>query len=98
MGNRQLDPKFWSFGIGAWVTINTSDRGILKTQKRYHYPFTGYGSMNAPFVHFGLGDRDLITELEIQWPSGQIQRFKGLRANQEIKIHEEDGLLPMSPP
>ena len=85
-----------SYGIGSWVTITTSHKGVLRTQKRYHYPFSGYGSMNEPIVHFGLGNDDLITEIEVKWPLGKIQNFRGIRANQTLIIDEEEGIQSYS--
>ena len=77
-----------SYGIGSWVTVITSDGGIEKTQKRYHYPITGYGSMSEPIVHFGLGNSSILSSLEVKWPNGKTQSFKGVSSNNYYVIEE----------
>ena len=47
--------------------------------------------------HFGLGSEEKIIELSVQWPSGHIQIFKDLSANQFYTI-TEPGKEPQSLP
>jgi hypothetical protein len=39
-------------------------------------------------VHFGLGKEEVITELEIKWPSGENQIFKNIQADRHIILTE----------
>ena len=39
-------------------------------------------------ANLGLGHSDVIDRLEIHWPSGQIQVFEEVAADQHIIIHE----------
>ena len=38
---------------------------------------------------FGLGPAEAVDELIITWPGGAVQRFKGLRTDQEILVIED---------
>lgn len=80
-----------SQGIGSWVTIET----LNGVQTRYHYLHTGYGSQNAPDVHFGLAVNDRIKSVGIKWPSGIIQSFEDVRSNTTYLITEEQGIKPI---
>ncbi len=67
-----------SYGIGSWITL-TLDDGTIQT--RYFSRETGYGSENAPEVHFGFTAPIRIRSVEIEWPSG----IKQISANIEAK-------------
>ena len=47
----------------------------------------GYISQNDLRVHFGLGAARKA-DLEIHWPSGQVDRRKGVKANQVVAMVE----------
>ncbi|MEX0315872.1 MAG: CRTAC1 family protein, partial [Allomuricauda sp.] len=42
-----------SYGLGSWVKLTTTD---ARVQTRYLIRETGYGSENAPEIHFGLSN------------------------------------------
>jgi len=47
-------------------------------------------------MHFGLGDASRVENLEVQWPSGQIDRLKDLEADAGYRIREgEPAPLPL---
>ena len=69
-----------SQGYGAVVRIGK--------QMRWFNPHNGYMSANAPTVHFGLGDQKIIPEIQIRWPSGNVQTIRDVAANQSITITE----------
>lgn len=71
-----------SQGYGAVVRVGE--------QIRWFNPHNGYMSANEPFVHFGLGDQEVIPEIEVRWPSGSVQSMKDVKANQVITITETD--------
>ena len=39
-------------------------------------------------MHFGLGQEDKISSIEIRWPSGIRQELKNVAADQFLKIDE----------
>jgi hypothetical protein len=67
-------------GIGARVRIGN--------QYNHMTSAVGYASSSHFGVHFGLGKTAVIDEIEIRWPSGIIQRLKGVKANQFLKVEE----------
>ncbi len=73
-------------GIGAKLKV-TSDPG----QVQYNHATTavGYASASDKRVHFGLGSANRIREIEIRWPSGQIQLLKDISTNQILLVKEK---------
>lgn len=74
-----------TFGIGSWVILEMQDGTRLT---KYFSRETGYGSENAPEVHFGLGNAEVINKVTIEWPSGIIQTESNLKANRSYKVTE----------
>ncbi len=72
-------------GIGSLVTIEMADGG---KQVRQLLPTGGFMDGDEARVHFGLGAEKKIARLKIEWPSGRVQEFKGLAANQRYVITE----------
>lgn len=50
-----------------------------------------YLSHNSLTQHFGLHEYDSADSLIIKWPSGQVDEFANIQANQKIKIVEGEG-------
>jgi hypothetical protein len=53
---------------------------------------SSYYSSNDPRLHFGLGS-EKSADIEIRWPSGLQEKFKGIAADQMIVIKEGAGLI-----
>jgi enediyne biosynthesis protein E4 len=70
-------------GIGARVRIGN--------QHRFVSTATGYASSSYAGVHFGLGSHDVIPEVEVAWPSGQVQVLRNVRTRQVIEVREPAG-------
>lgn len=51
-----------------------------------------YLSHNDSRVHFGLGKATRIERLEVRWPSGLVETFENLQADQFIKVKEGQGV------
>ena len=73
------------FGIGSWVILTLDDGSTLT---RYVSRETGYGSENAPEVHFGFPKPKKIAALRIEWPSGILQEAGPLQGNRWYEIME----------
>ena len=67
-------------GIGARVRIGS--------QYNHMTSAVGYASSSHFGVHFGLGKTAVIDEIEIRWPSGIVQKLKGVKPNQFLKVDE----------
>ena len=52
-----------------------------------------YLSHNDPRVHFGLSKRDMIDRIEIQWPSGTVERLTQIMVNWFLVIAEGKGIV-----
>ncbi|MCP5119434.1 MAG: CRTAC1 family protein, partial [bacterium] len=58
------------------------------TQYNHVSTAIGYASSTAAPAHFGLGDDDAATLIEITWPSGAIQTLKDVPADQILPVTE----------
>ncbi|MBL0045543.1 MAG: VCBS repeat-containing protein [Flavobacteriales bacterium] len=70
--------------VGAKVTIT----GPWGTQIREVHAGESYGITNSFTCHFGLGASTLVSSVTIQWPSGQVDTYNDLNADQVINVVE----------
>jgi hypothetical protein len=73
-------------GVGARVVIDAAGR--RQTQQRFGGG--SYQSSGDPRLHFGLGRAARVEQVEVRWPSGQIDRYKGLDADHGYLLREAD--------
>ena len=76
--------------IGAVVRIfyaGVSQSQMVKTG-------SSYLSQSELPLTFGLGQRDKIDRVQIEWPSGAKEEFKGLLAGKAYQLTENKGLTP----
>jgi hypothetical protein len=52
-----------------------------------------YLSSSDPRVHIGLGAQTRVPEIMLYWPSGTIQRLRGLESDYLYTIREKSGLV-----
>ena len=64
-----------------------------KTQAQAVLSQSSFFSCNDPRLHFGLGT-SVSVDLEIFWPSGLHESYKGMSANQLLTIREGVGVMP----
>ena len=78
-----------SFGVGAVCKLIADPGGDAQyatlTSNR------GFLSSEEPRLHFGVGDRDQIDELEIKWPSGVVQTLRQLKTKYYYEVEEPAG-------
>ena len=74
-----------SAGIGSRISVTAG--GV--TQTRLLVPTRGYMSASDAVEHFGLGDATKIERLEVRWPTGAVQTFTDLAADQIYTIGED---------
>ncbi|HVU15406.1 MAG TPA: FG-GAP-like repeat-containing protein [Candidatus Didemnitutus sp.] len=75
------------FGVGATVRIESA----LGVQVRTLGLARGYQSSSEPAIHFGLGADSMIKRLVVTWPSGHVQTFTNVAADQRLTITEPTG-------
>jgi hypothetical protein len=57
---------------------------------------SSYLSSNDPRLHFGLG-KEVSASVEVHWPSGAVEQFKSLPANQLVTLREGAGPVKSRP-
>ncbi len=87
-------------GIGAKITLFLSDGS---KQWQAVHSGSSYCSQSELALTFGLGRNDKIDRVEIEWPSGKVEKLANLTANQLYVVKEGGGvaeskLLPMATP
>ncbi len=75
-------------GIGARVKVVA---GAL-TQVAEVRSGSSYLSENDPRLLFGLGSQAKVDQVEIRWPSGIVETFKNVAANQLLTLTEQEGM------
>ena len=70
--------------IGARVTVTTGEH----RQVREVLSSSSYISQSDLRQHFGLGTARKVDQIEVRWPSGQVDRINGADADQFIVIEE----------
>lgn len=68
--------------IGARVIARVAGRQIV----RECYPQNALRSQAPLPIHLGLGENQTVDELEIHWPSGQVETFRDLAADRRITV------------
>jgi hypothetical protein len=76
--------------IGATVRIYHEGT----TQSRLVKSGSSYLSQSELPVTFGLGKRDKIERVVIQWPNGRIEEYKNLVAGKAYDCVESEGIAP----
>jgi len=71
-------------GVGASLFL---EAGGLK-QSRHIVSGRSWLSGSEPMAHFGLGNAAQVDKLTVRWPSGVVQTYANLQANQRHVIHE----------
>lgn len=71
--------------IGAKVTITVGST----TQTRYvQGPRGHYGAQPMLPVHFGLGLESVVDQIEVRWPTGEVETWTGVTADQLLTLTE----------
>jgi hypothetical protein len=70
--------------IGARVTVKTGSLKQLQEVKGGG----SYQSQSDFRLHFGLGQSKSVDEIEIRWPTGNLQKLLNVKGNQVLTIEE----------
>jgi hypothetical protein len=81
-------------GIGSQVRV-TLDNGT----KLWSTVKTGssYLSQSELPLTFGLGNAAKVTGIEVTWPTGRVESFPGVSANQDVTLQEAKGIVRTAP-
>ena len=81
-------------GLGARVGIRRDDGSVVWRRARTD---GSYLSASDPRVHFGLGSDPQIREVIVEWPSGRVESWPGLRADRIVTVKQTTGNRRNSP-
>jgi tetratricopeptide (TPR) repeat protein len=73
-------------GVGARIALQAAGRRQLAQR----FGGGSYQSASDPRLHFGLGKATRVDSLEVRWPSGQIDHYRDLEADQVYHLREGD--------
>ena len=79
--------------IGARVTVKSGDTVQMSEVRAGG----SYISQNDPRLHFGLGQDDKMTRVEIRWPDGNTEVLNDVAADQLYTIVEGRGIQSRTP-
>ena len=80
-------------GIGAKITVYDS----AETFYIEHYPVKGYMSSVDPRPHLGLGNRNEVDSVTVEWPDGRFQSFENVLTGQTLQVDQKDAHLKKKP-
>ena len=69
-------------GVGAWVRIKADYRYQLREIRAG----SNFVSNDPAEAHFGLGDVDLVSHVEVSWPDGARKTLRDVAADQHIVV------------
>jgi len=76
-------------GIGARVRVVTGKHSQIDEVMSG----SSYISQNDLRLHFGLGPATKVDLMEVRWPSGQLESFRAVPANQLVVVQEGRGIV-----
>jgi len=79
-------------GIGAVVRV-TAERDKQNPQWQMLRSGSSYLSQSELVLTFGLGSRTQAEALEIQWPSGQVDKLANVPGDQTVIVQEAKGIV-----
>jgi hypothetical protein len=80
-------------GIGAIVRVTSGNDKQWKMVKSG----SSYLSQSELVLTFGLGDKNSSDQIEVQWPSGQVDKLSKVPADQTIVVQEGKGIASSRP-
>ena len=81
--------------VGATVLVTAEGT----TQARFQRAGLNFRVQSDSRLHFGLGDASTIDEIQVIWPSGEVQVITDVSPNQYVQIVEStDGAAPVPTP
>jgi hypothetical protein len=82
-------------GIGAVVHISSDNNSDNNKDKQWKMLRSGssYLSQSELVLTFGLGAQIKADSVEIQWPSGQVDKLTNVNAGQTVTVQEGKGIV-----
>jgi len=80
--------------IGARISASIEGGGTMRAMVKSG---SSYLSQSDLPVTFGLGKATKVAGLEVQWPSGQVEKIPATEGSQTITIEEGKGITKRTP-
>ena len=80
-------------GIGAVVHVTSGEGNKKDKQWKMLRSGSSYLSQSELVLTFGLGSQTKADAVEIQWPSGQVDKLSNVNAGQTLTIEEGKGVI-----
>jgi enediyne biosynthesis protein E4 len=93
IGMRTVGTRSNRDGIGARVAVRTGPAWQINEVRSGG----SYLSQNDLRLHFGLGSSRKADEVKVKWPSGGVDEWKNIPADQQIILTEGDGSWRRAP-
>ena len=77
-------------GIGSRITLSTGK----KQQVRFVDNGTHGYVQDFRRLHFGLGKKQIVDEVKVEWPSGKVVTYNDIKADQVVVLKEDGGVEP----
>jgi hypothetical protein len=84
-------------GIGAVVQVASGDGNSKDKQSKMLRSGSSYLSQSELVLTFGLGTQAKADTVEVQWPSGQVDKLSNVNAGQTVTIEEGKGVVANRP-
>jgi enediyne biosynthesis protein E4 len=81
-------------GIGAKITVTLADGA---KQWQMVHSGSSYCSQSELPLTFGLNRADKVEKVEVEWPSGKVDKLANLAANQLYVVKEGSGVIESKP-
>jgi hypothetical protein len=79
--------------LGTRVRVTAAGRAQTQTYR----VSPSYASGSLVPLHFGLGDAGTVEEIEVRWPDGKTQTFRGVPARKTYRVRPGGELEPVTP-
>jgi hypothetical protein len=80
-------------GIGTMATVKANGERQMEMMRSG----SGYLSSSELVLTFGLGKASQADEIELRWPSGQVDKLTKIAAGQTITVKEGAGIVQQRP-
>jgi hypothetical protein len=87
LGLRLVGTASNTSAIGARVTVQGSKRAWVDEVRSG----SSYNSSSDLRLHFGLGEEDKVTSVEVRWPSGNTESFPVAGVDRMLTLTEGHG-------
>ena len=74
------------FAVGAKVTLRAGDQLFYQELE----PTRGFQSSSDYTLTFGVGRRDVIDSVSVEWPDGRVSVLRQVRTNQRVTVRQAE--------